>query len=189
MGLLYLAGLLLGLGIIGVQLVMSGHGDADAELDADADGDGDGGHHHDGGVLPLVLSMRFWTFGLAAFGLTGTLLHYLHLAEGRTTALVAIAMGLACGSFAAWLFRALARSDTSTGRDARAVVGQMGKVLVACERGTRGKVRIELAGQLHDYLITAEEPLRVGDIVLVESVRENVLEVSRAPKELLPPKP
>jgi membrane protein implicated in regulation of membrane protease activity len=100
-----------------------------------------------------------------------------------------VAVGFGSGFLASWVFRALTRADTSSGVHSRDAVGQVGKVLVACEKGGRGKVRIELRGQLHDYLVTTdEEELQSGDLVLVEDVRDNVLQVSRAPSEFLPPK-
>jgi membrane protein implicated in regulation of membrane protease activity len=201
-GIFYLAALIIGLGTIGVQLFMSGDGDgdadahadvdADADLDADADIDGDHGHgdfHGDAGFLPIFLSLRFWTFGLMAFGLVGTLLHYLRLAGGIVTPVVAVSLGLMCGFLASWVFRALTRADTTSGHHARDAVGQVGKVLVPFQKGGRGKVRIELRGQIHDFLVESEEDeIKAGEIVLVEEVKESVLQVSRAPSEFLPPK-
>jgi membrane protein implicated in regulation of membrane protease activity len=203
-GIFYLAALIIGLGTIGVQLFMAGDGDSDADvgvdfdadaggaLDADADaGDhGHGGAHADGGFLPIFLSLRFWTFGLAAFGMVGSLLHYFRLAGGLITPIIAVAVGLTSGFVASWVFRALTRADTSSGSHSRDAVGQVGKVLVPCERGGHGKVRIELRGQIRDYLVTTdEERLAAGDLVLVEDARDEVLQVSRAPVEFLPPKP
>lgn len=197
MGILYLAALIVGLGTIGLQLLMAGDGDGDvdadahADLDADVDLDADaGGHGHgDAGFLPIFLSLRFWTFGLMAFGLVGTLLHYLQLAGGVVTPAIAISLGLLCGFMASWAFRALARADATSGAHSRDAVGQVGKVLVPLEKGGRGKVRVELRGQTHDFLVTSDEQeLHAGELVLVEEVRDDVLQVSRAPSEFLPPK-
>lgn len=201
MGIIYLAALIVGLGTIGVQLFMGGdgdgdadadaHADVDADLDADVDADHGGGHgaHGDAGFLPIFLSLRFWTFGLLAFGLVGTLLHFLRLSSAVVTPLVAVALGLASGFGASWVFRALTRADTTSGAHSRDAVGQVGKVLIPCAKGGRGKVRIELRGQTQDYLVTTDEDsLDAGDLVLVEDVRDNLLQVSRAPREFLPPK-
>jgi membrane protein implicated in regulation of membrane protease activity len=206
-GIFYLAALIIGFGTIGLQLLLSGDGDGDADADAHADvdadvhadvhadlhADADAGHAHDfhgaAGFLPIFLSLRFWTFGLLAFGLVGSLLHYLRLAGGLVTPLVAVGMGLVCGFLASWVFRALTRADTTSGVHTRDAVGQVGKVMVSCSKGGRGKVRIELRGQTHDFLVTTDEDeLSAGDLVLVEDVRENVLQVARAPAEFLPPK-
>jgi membrane protein implicated in regulation of membrane protease activity len=190
-GILYLAALIIGLGTIGVQLFMSGDGDTDS-TDVDADVDSAGGKdvpHADAGFIPILLSLRFWTFGLMAFGMVGSLLHFFRLASGAITPFVAIGLGLLSGFFASWVFRALAQADTTSGANSRDAVGQVGKVLVPPHKGGRGKVRIELRGQMQDFLLeTEEDALQAGDLVLVEDVRENVLQVARAPKEFLPPK-
>jgi membrane protein implicated in regulation of membrane protease activity len=209
-GIIYLVALIIGLGTIGLQLVMSGDGDADAghdlsvdaagdvdaggDLDHDLSADGhlhvDGAHGHHGadgaGFLPIILSLRFWTFGLMAFGLAGTLLHYFELAPELLVPFVAVAMGLGSGLLASWAFRALARSTTQSGARATDAVGTVGKVLVACEQGSRGKVRIELMGQSIDYLATTDQArIDEGELVLVEEMRDGTAHVSRAPSEFV----
>ena len=200
-GVVYLAALVVGLGTILVQLMMSGDADGDADADAHADvGDGDadaaGDHEmgHDVGhagadVLMVVLSLRFWTFALLAFGLSGALLHYLELASRVVTPVVAIVLGLASGLVASWVFRALVSSETSSGALADDAVGQVGKVLVPPSQGSRGKVRIVLKGQAVDVLATTDESdLTVGDQVLVEEMEDATAHVSRAPAAFLPPR-
>ena len=210
MGVIYLGALIVGLGTILLQLFMSGDGDADADagghdvaMDADADVDADvgaaghevdvhghaghGGHDLTGGFLPILLSLRFWTFGLMAFGIVGTLLSYLGLAAPLLTAALALGMGVGSGFFASWGFRALARATTQSGAQTGDVVGQVGKVLVRCARGGRGKVRVELRGQTVDYLATTEaEELAEGELVLIEEIRDGEVRVARAPAEFLP---
>lgn len=184
MPILYLAALVIGIGSVAVQLLGTG----DSNGDAHAGGDHGGAESHDGhgeaGFLPIFLSLRFWTHGLLAFGIVGTTLHYLNLA-GRTATLVsALAIGLFSGLLAAWVLRALARADTSSGAEAHDSVGQVGRVLVGCRRGGHAKVRIELRGQTLDLLATTDdEELESGAPVLVEEVRGTTLHVSRAPDE------
>ena len=194
MGSVYLAALIIGLGTMLLQLFMSGDGDADADADAgghdvdvDAHADGHAGHADiGGGFLPIFLSLRFWTFGLMAFGLVGTLLYYLGLASAVLVPVIAIAMGFGSGLLASWSFRALARAATTSGAQSGDAVGHVGKVLVRCDQGSRGKVRIELRGQSLDYLATTDEQLlEEGDLVLVEEMRDGSVHVSRAPSEFL----
>ncbi|MGE0322199.1 MAG: hypothetical protein AB7K71_10655 [Polyangiaceae bacterium] len=210
MGIFYLAALIVGFGTIALQLLMGGSGDGDTEAggggDADADTeaeldhgdvshDGEGAHvHADGGFLPIFLSLRFWTFSLLAFGLSGSLLHFLDWASSITALIVAVSLGLLSGFGVSWVFRALGRAQTTSGGTARDAVGQVGKVLVPCTKGGRGKVRIELRGQTVDFMVTTdEEALAAGDLVLVEDVdtaggnTSGVLQVSRAPAEYFPP--
>ncbi len=200
-GILYLAALILGAGTIGVQLFMGHDTDADADADVNADFDADadmdvaGGPHLDAvheadsdasGFAAIFLSLRFWTFGFLAFGMVGTLLYYLHLSSSLVTLVAALAMGLGSGFTASWSFRALKRSSVSSAAEESDAVGQVGKVLVPCERGGHGKVRLEVRGQSIDYLATTdEESLSDGELVLVEEVEDGTLHVSKAPPDFL----
>jgi membrane protein implicated in regulation of membrane protease activity len=192
-GILYLAALVIGGGVLALQLLLGGDSDSDAgagEVHADT-GDGhDTGHAHgEAGFLPIFLSMRFWIYGLLGFGMVGAILHYLELAGSLTTPLVAGAVGLLAGFIASWTFRVLARADTSSGAEATDVVGQVGRVLIPCARGSKGKVRIELRGQTLDLIATTDdEELTSGSPVLIEEIRGMTAHVSRAPSDFLPGK-
>src|SRR5262245_29149243 len=80
MGIVYLAALILGGGTILLQLLAGGDGHDGADADGDHGDQGGHGGHGDAGLVPIFLSLRFWTFGLLGFGLAGSLLHYLGLA-------------------------------------------------------------------------------------------------------------
>jgi membrane protein implicated in regulation of membrane protease activity len=202
-GIFYLAALIIGFGTIALQLFLSGDHDADAEGgahvgDAAADGELDGsgeadpaaghGAHGEGGFLPIFLSLRFWTFALLAFGLSGTLLHYLDLANAVVTLAVAAGLGVASGLLASLTFRALARAELSSAATSRDAVGQIGRVLVPLGKSRRGKIRIELKGQTVDLLATTDdEELEAGQMVVVEELRDTTAHVTQAPPELLVP--
>jgi membrane protein implicated in regulation of membrane protease activity len=187
----YLAALIVGAGTIALQLLLAGHDGAGGHDVADGAGGHDvhAGHqdvdHSGSGFLPIFLSLRFWTFGLMAFGLVGVPLRLFGIVAPYLVPFIAAAMGLACGVFASWSFRALARAATQSGAEAADAVGRTGRVLIPCARGARGKVRIELKGQSVDYLATSEDAaLEAGELVLVEEVRDGTVHVSRAPREL-----
>lgn len=196
MGALFLAFLVFGAGALGLQLFSGNDGDAnghDVDASADADhgdvGDAHGHGHASAGFLPIFLSLRFYSFGAFAFGLVGTLLHFFKLAVPGLTLALAVLMGLGSGLLASWSFRALSRSETSSGMHGTEAVGQTARVLVPLKRGDRGKVRVQLKGQLIDMLATTDETeLETGDTVLIEEVRGHVAHVSKAPREFLPPK-
>jgi len=197
MGTLYLAALIIGLGVLSLSFFMGG-GDADADGDVDAHGDfdahagADHGHDHahaDASAIAIFLSLRFWTFGLLAFGLVGTILHYLHLAGPVVTPIAAALMGLGSGFMAVYTFRLLDRTQSTSGAEASDAIGQVGRVLVPIERGKRGKIRIVVRGQSVDLLATTDdERLRDGDEVVVEEIRGTTAHVSRATDPFLPPK-
>lgn len=197
MGLVYLASLVIGLGILLVQVALGGR-DGEHGLGhmtghaggAPADPAAGhellkGGHPGDDGPLAVVLSFRFWIFALLGFGLSGSLLHFLSLAGTGAAALLAIATGIASGTFAGLVVRAVARSSASSSANLSEAVGREARVLVACARGRTGQVRIALRGQSVDLLAsTDEESIARGEPVLIEDVRDGVAQVSRRPREL-----
>lgn len=184
MELLYIAALVFGAGALAVQLFM---GDGDDGDGAEPDASGDGAGQGVASAALFVLSLRFWVFAGFAFGLTGTLLYWFGLASPLFTLALSLAAGLAAGSLAAWVFRALARAEASTGVVEGDLIGQVGRVLVPIEAASPGKVRLELRGQIIDMLASADgERIGAGELVLVQGVNAHVLEVVRAPAELLP---
>ena len=192
MGVLYLAALILGLGTIMVQLLMGGDGDADADAGGDADVqdmDTDHADAHaeaDSGFLPIFLSLRFWIFGSLAFGMVGSLLHFLGLASGLVTLVAASVMGVGSGMLASWIFRVLNRQQVSSGAGENDAVGHVGKVLIRVPAQGHGKVRIQLKGQTLDLLATTDEvELLEGEQVLVEEMRDGRARVSKAPPDFL----
>lgn len=191
MGTIYLAALILGMGTLVLQFVLShaGGGDTgDAEvggevddlaLEAEAGGeldhdvDGADGHHGSlvGSTAGLFLSMRFWTFALMAFGMVGALLHWLNLAGFGVTLTLSIVTGLISGLVAGVTFRMLKGSvSSSTSQDD--TVGKMGQVTVPLRKGSLGKVRVLVKGKRVDMLATTDaESIDMGDDVVVVEFR------------------
>jgi membrane protein implicated in regulation of membrane protease activity len=64
------------------------------------------------------------------------------------------------------------------------VVGKIGRVLVPTDGASRGKVRVEVKGQLVDYVAASSEQLDQDDVVVVEDYDGGQVRVSKAPKEL-----
>lgn len=192
-GVLYLAALILGLGTVMVQLLMGGEGDGDAgdaSADVEHDLDADQGDAHaeaDSGFLPIFLSLRFWIFGSLAFGMVGSLLHFLGLASAVVTLVVSIVMGIGSGMLASWTFRVLNRQHVSSGAGENDAVGHVGKVLLRVPAQGHGKIRIQLKGQTLDLLATSDEgELLEGEQVLVEEMRDGRARVAKAPPDFLP---
>lgn len=193
MGLVYLASLVVGLGILLVQVALGGRGTGHEVGDVVGDTGDTGpahdltkvGHAGDNGPLAVVLSFRFWVFALLAFGLSGSLLHFLDLAGSFATAIIAGAAGIGSGAFASLVVRAVTRSSASSSVSLNDAVGREARVVVACSKGRAGQVRIELRGQSVDLMAsTDEDELARGEAVLIEEVRDGVAQVSRRPREL-----
>lgn len=193
MGLLYLFALIAGLGILLVQVAF---GKLHGIPGSDGGGSHDPGEGHDvgtagthvegdEGVVGLFLSTRFWVFAALAFGLSGALLHYVTSVGPILSFLVAAVAGIASGSFATIAFRMVKKSSVSSTAHASQAVGRVGRTLATCQKGSLGKVRVELSGQVVDFLATTDDDeITRGEDVLIEDMHDGVAHVSRRPSEL-----
>ena len=165
---IYIAALVIGAGTLLVQALMGHDADAgDHDLDA------------------LFLSPRFWTFLALAFGISGLLMTAFALSSAPIVFAIAAASGLASGTFAAFVLRILKQGQVSSGSSAEEAIGRVGHVLVQCEKGRVGKVRVALRGQTIDLLAMAgDDTVALGARVLVEDIEGGIARVTRAPDEL-----
>jgi membrane protein implicated in regulation of membrane protease activity len=180
MWLLYLLALILGGGLLLVQMLAGGH-----EHDVDTDlGHVDDTHPYDG---PGLLSIRSAMYGVFSFGLVGGALHVLGLARPGLALAAGVATGLLTTLFVGLTFRHLGDPSASGEAGFHEARGQRGRVLVACSREHRGKIRVLLKGQHVDMLATTdEESIPVGSEVVVAEVRDEVAHVRRAGEEGVP---
>ncbi|MEZ4297271.1 MAG: hypothetical protein R3B70_20070 [Polyangiaceae bacterium] len=194
MGLLYLFALVAGLGILLVQVAFGRlHSAPGVDTGADgADGaegqdTGTAGTHIEGdeGIVGLFLTTRFWVFTSLGFGLSGALLHYVTTVGPILTFLVAAFAGLSSGIFAMLAFRALRKTSVSTTPHASQAIGRVGRTIAACQKGNLGKIRIELSGQVIDFLATTDEQeIARGEAVLIEDMKDGIAHVSKRPSDL-----
>ncbi|HJK89928.1 MAG TPA: NfeD family protein [Polyangiaceae bacterium LLY-WYZ-15_(1-7)] len=168
--------------------------DADADLDLDVDGDVDADVDHGGGlskdlqldgggadVFWALRSLRFWTFFLAFFGLTGMVLDGLGLVDNPwVTLALALGMGGATGFGAAAAIRALSSDRTAEGAGSGDYIGKTARVVVPLRGGSVGKVRVEVKGSLVDVLaVTDEGELTSEDEVLIIEMEGTRARVAR----------
>jgi membrane protein implicated in regulation of membrane protease activity len=202
----YLAALIFGLGLFAVQLLASGDaGHHDVPALPGADGHHDGGGliddaslavhgsgaraHADGadGWASIFVSLRFYMFAAIGIGAVGAPVTLFDASAPGLTLGVALATGFGVGVLAALGFRRLGRDTLSSGATSEELVGHVGRVLVSCENGRAGKVRLTVRGQMIDLVATTDEPrLDVGAGVIVTDAHERGVHVCAAPAELLP---
>lgn len=168
---LYVGALILGGGMLGASALLSGHGDHDHDADHDMehevghdhDGDHEGGHIGTADALWMpILSMRFWTFFLAFFGLTGALLtglSMLGLVSGPWWVTLALAVGLGFGS--GYGVSVLIRSLKTERVNSEVIpevdyVGKVGEVLLDVAAGDPGHVRLDVKGTSIDLPATLD---------------------------------
>ena len=188
---LYLASLGFGASLILVSLLFGGGDkefdkdfDKDLELDGDADIDGAaegqvGASTEAAGPWLPLLSMRFWTFALATFGLTGTLLTLLSV-PALITGVMAGVVGIGLGLGAARFFHALKKDSVTAEVSLSRFAGEEARVLLAVRPGGTGKIVLQTAtGRVEMPATTRDsEALDIGATVIIASVRDGVADVS-----------
>lgn len=164
--------------------------DVDADVDVDVDHDLDVAHHDlhmagdaaDAGGFNPLLSLRFWIYALAAFGLTGTVLTLLHVAD-LVHIPASILTGAGIGYGVGWTFNRLKRDVVTTETHSRGLKGSEGTAVLAIGPGKTGKIRVRMGEQRVELLATAAEDvsIRRGDRVLVVQVKEGMARVIPLP--------
>jgi membrane protein implicated in regulation of membrane protease activity len=133
----------------------------------------------------VVLSLRFYMLATMGFGIVGAPVTWLGLASRSATLLASILTALIVGFAGSWALRALGRQTLSSGASRGELVGQVGRVLLACEPDRRGKVRLQVRGQTLDFLATTDVArLEPGATIIVQEVGADALVVCEAPREL-----
>lgn len=185
---LYLAALGFGCSLIVVSLLLGGADksfDKELSLDKDASFDKslDKSFDKDAPVVwTPFLSMRFWTFGAASFGLAGTMLTLMGV-PAIVVIIVAMLAGSGLGTGAAWFFRALKGEEVSGDTSFERFAGEEARVVVGIRVGQPGKIAVHtLAGRVEMPATTRDvHPISAGSMVIVASVRDGVADVSRLP--------
>ncbi|WP_428262185.1 hypothetical protein [Haliangium sp.] len=159
-------------------------GGADMDMDVDAvevagdvDGDVEVGHGVGADLatwLPVV-SLRFWTFFSAFFGLTGAALTVAEAGAGKvTTAVVSALVGYVCGMGVMMAFRKMRGAQTSSAISREDYIGAGATVLVTVAKGQMGKIRLTLKGRTIDVLARTEDerPLAAKEQAMVYAVTD-----------------
>jgi membrane protein implicated in regulation of membrane protease activity len=179
MWLLYALALILGGGLLVVQLLGGGHHDGGDHF---AGSDHLGGPDHHPAQGPGLLSTRSLTYGLFAFGFVGASLHALRLVAPWAALPIAAAAGVAVTLAVGTTLRAVGDPAASGEAALDEARGHAGRVLVPLSRDRQGKVRVQIKGQTVDLLATTTGgDLPAGTEVVVVNVRGDVAEVIAAP--------
>lgn len=198
---LYIVCSVIGLALI-LLSVFAGHqdfsgGDTDVQFDHDTGGF-DAGHDismdqggidHDSAVaehageagawLPF-LSLRFWTYLSAGFGVTGLLLTLFTKTAPPAVLWLSLGTGLVCGFMVAYIYRALQVTSTDSMTREKDILGSHAKVLVAIREGQPGRVRCCVKGDWVDFVALSNDgsELEAGEdavIVAMENGKAMVI--------------
>lgn len=160
--------------------------DVDVDVDADVDGSvGDVGHaltvtDASHGLAPRrrvwlpMLSFRFWTFGSAFFGLTGTLLSTLTGVGVVPVVLTSAVTGVGVGTMSAWMVRWL-RRPVGASVLLSDYTGCDGELELPLREGGVTRIRLRVQGRERTMLAVASKPtaLERGAKVLVLGIDED----------------
>lgn len=184
---LYIIALIVGGGLILISTFLASHADADVtgDLDVDVGVDGQdtaGGAHHGAHGLSLTnwVSLQFFVYFLAIFGLIGTTLTWLAKATPGVALAVAVVGGLVVGQIVHHALRLLKGSEVGSDLTTADFVNRLGRVTVALDGTRRGEVAV--ASRNGERFIAtvarrAEDSFKVGDRVVVVAFNNGVAEV------------
>ncbi|MDX2228667.1 MAG: NfeD family protein [Leptolyngbyaceae cyanobacterium bins.349] len=126
----------------------------------------------------ILKSLKFWTFAICFFGLTGLVLSHLAIQLSPSLiAMIAVSMGILCGSLVAGSLRTLQRRQVDSLVRSPDLVGLTGTVEVPFDQTRRGKVRLLVKGTMLDMIASTDavKVLQPGDRVLVVGTEQNRL--------------
>jgi membrane protein implicated in regulation of membrane protease activity len=176
----YLFAFVLGGIVLVASIFLASDGGADGDgMDVTGDGVGDAGGTF--GVLAGLRSLRFWTFFLAFFGLTGLVLGGFELAPPALTLALALAVGVGTASGAVAVLQWLHREQSGEAAALEDYIGRTARVIVAFSRGSTGKVRLELRGAEVDVLARTddEQGFAAGERAVIIELEGVVAKVAR----------
>jgi len=157
---------------------------ADIDADVDADAEAAGGEmeyevSRQRRFNPLV-SLKFWTFAAAFFGLTGVLFEGLSLWSSQIGVLaLSLGVGVAMGTAMAYLIH-IADQGAGEGLTEPDYLGASADVRLPIRADKTGKVRVRLRGRIIDMradLAEGEQPLEMNDDCFVIEVDGNTATV------------
>lgn len=179
--------------LIGASIFMGG-GDGDGDFDKDVsidkdvslDFDGDGSSDFDSMAWLPFLSLRFWTFFLGLFGLSGILLTGMETGATITLATSCV-LGVGMAYPISYLFQKLKSDSVTSLTDSKDYTQEIAKAILPIRANGQGKIRISTSGELVDLIATnpTATDIEQGSEVLVISVDKGIATVSPLPKQKL----
>ena len=155
---LIVGGLLLGASILlGSKDASTDHGGAHDTEHAPVESSS-GGHGGFDSFFWLFRSIRFWTFFLAFFGLTGVVFEGFGLLDSSIAILLlSLVVGIGSGMGIVAAFRWLGSDESGAAASTADYVGRTVRVILPVTRAGTGKVRLELRGSTVDVLATTDD--------------------------------
>lgn len=172
-------------GLILVTLSLLGHDHAadihgDVHFDASHGMDHSAGH---GGAFMPFLSLRFWSFFLSAFGLSGMVLTFFGGAPFSWIPWLAAGTGLFCGLAVALILKSISRQDVTTNAAVADLLGKEAEVTVAIRGSTPGRIRCSIKGDLIDMMAVSDSDVALetgSSVIIADIVNDRAKVIARA---------
>src|SRR5690554_5868019 len=182
-----LGGIFVGLSVFGGLFEGDADLDAAGDIEIDAEVDADFEVSIGRRFNPFV-SFKFYTFGLAFFGLTGVLFTALNLMQSSVGIFaLSLGMGLFTGLAMAYVLFRLNASGGSEGITSRDYAGLPAKIMLPVSAERNGKVRLSIRGRIIEMPARAADDEVVfdfGEDRYVLGIEDGVVQVVR-PSALL----
>ena len=185
----YLVCLIVGGGLLVISTVFGGDS-SDTGLDGDVSGGdldfdvdvSDSAVHSDPSVLALTrwFSMQFVIYGVATFGLVGTVLTYVSGLEARAALVVSVAAGVVIGQLAHHAMHYIRRTGGNSAVQPQDYLDRMGRVSVVIGPDGPGEVAVQVRGVerfVPAMAASAEARFAAGQTVRVVAFRAGSVEV------------
>ena len=128
--------------------------------------------------LLVLKTIKFWTFGLCFFGLTGLLFSWFAPHLGPVIILaIALVMGLLIGGATASALQILRYRSANSMIAPGELVGQLGTVEIPFDQNSRGKGRLYFGDNVHEMMARTSDSqaFQAGDRVVVVGREDNQL--------------
>ncbi len=165
--------------------------DHDVDHDVDHDGDGDSDHDHSMGINDIswympILSFKFWTFFATTTGMSGSILTFLGKKE-LLTALISFPFGFLAGYLISYTIKKLRSNKTNSSITMADYEGQVAKVVIPFEKGERGKISMNIKGELLEMIALSEsdESFEKDQTCIILEVKDNYCVVTPANSKYL----
>ncbi|MBF2079521.1 MAG: NfeD-like protein [Synechococcales cyanobacterium T60_A2020_003] len=129
-------------------------------------------------LFEILTSLKFWTFGICFFGLTGLVLSNLSTQLSiPIIAIIALVMGIVCGGLVSSILRVLREQHANSLIQSDDVIGLAGTVILPFDQDSRGKVQLNVKGSQVERIAYTDEQreFQPGDLILVVNVENDRL--------------
>lgn len=171
----YLVSLFVG-GVLVLMSAFAGHGHDVGDHEVAHGG-------HDADVWLPFLSIRFWTYGLTAFGLTGVGMVFTAGMSAPAALPWAISGGLAVGFLVSLLARLARKGETNSAAMRDDFNGKVARVIVPIRPGLPGKIRVQVKGDWIELLALPEHGTEISadeEVIIVGLENDRARVVSKS---------